>query len=67
MSKRQILNQMAKITNYKIQIMKNQRKHRKEVNEDENIWLKQFRNRSDITNINPGRRDHVYTGKFNSG
>ena len=41
------------------------RRRRKELNEDEKIWLIEFLNQSDITYTSLGRKDHVYFGKFN--
>ena len=54
-------------TKYKLRInlKENRGRRRKELNEDKKISLIEFLNRSDIMYTNPGRKDHVYTGKFN--
>ena len=41
------------------------RRRRKELNEDEKIWLIEFLNQSNITYTSLGRKDHVYFLKFN--
>ena len=54
-------------TKYKLRInLKEKRgRHRKELNEDEKIWLIEFLNQRDITYTSLGCKDHVYIGKFN--
>ena len=37
---------------------------RKDLNEEEKIWLKTFLSRIDVSHTNPGRKDHVYGGKI---
>ena len=41
------------------------RRRRKEPNKDKKIWLIEFLNQSDITYTSLGRKDNVYSGKFN--
>ena len=36
----------------------------KDLSEEQIDWLTEFMDRSDMTYINPGKRDHVYIGKF---
>ena len=53
-------------TKYKLRInlQQNRGRPRKELNEEEKIWLIEFLNRSDISYTNPGRKDHVHIGKI---
>ena len=55
-------------TKYKLRInlQQNCGRPRKELNEEEKIWLIEFLNKSDISCTNPGRKDHVYAGKIDS-
>ena len=54
-------------TKYKIRIKlkENRGRPRKELSEEESIWLIEFLSRSDISYTNPGRKDNVYIGKSN--
>ena len=44
---------------------KEQERKNKDLNEEQPEWLETFWNRSDITYMNPGRKDNVYVGKIN--
>ena len=58
--KAEIIQRLA--TQYKLRT--NLQQPRKELNEEEKIWLIEFLNRSDISYMNPGREDHSYIGKI---
>ena len=45
-------------------MQQNRGRPHKVLNEEENIWLIEFLNRSDISYSNPGRKDHVHIGKI---
>ena len=61
--RKEIIGTLAK--KYQMRIVlkeKRGRKHR-DLNEDQEHWLVEFLERSDISYINPGKKDHVYVGK----
>ena len=62
--KAEIMQRLA--TKYKLRIIfqQNRGRPRKELNEEEKIWLIEFLNRFNISYTNPGRKDHVYIGKI---
>ena len=62
--KAEIMQRLA--TKYKLRIIfqQNRRRPRKELNEEEKIWLIEFLNRFNISYTNPGSKDHVYIGKI---
>ena len=62
--KAEIMQRLA--TKYKLRIIfqQNRGRPRKELNEEEKIWLIEFLNRFKISYTNPGRKDHVYIGKI---
>ena len=64
--KAEIIQTLATKYKLRINLQQNCGRPRKELNEEEKIWLIEFLNRSDISCTNPGRKDHVYTGKIDS-
>ena len=59
--KAEVIQRLA--TKYKLRI--NLRRRRKELSEDEKIWLIELLNQSDLRYTSIGRKDHVCVGKFN--
>ena len=51
---------------YKISIALSKKKGRKYecLSEEQIYWLKELIDRSDMSHINPGKRDHFCNGKF---
>ena len=63
--KAEIIQRLATKYNLRVDLKENRGRRRKELSDEEKMWLIEFLNRSDISYTNPGRKDNVYIGKFN--
>ena len=63
--KAEIIQRLATKYKLRITLKENRGRPRKELSEEESIWLIEFLSRSDISYTNPGRKDNVYIGKSN--
>ena len=63
--KSKVLSNLAKRYELRIQYQKKRGPKAKHLISDQEDWLMEVFERSDLTYTNPGRRDHVYTGKSN--
>ena len=63
--KSEVISNLAKKYELRIQYKKKRGPKAKHLASDQEDWLMEVFERSDLTYTNPGRRDHVYTGKVN--
>ena len=61
--RKEIIGTLAKKYEMRIVMGKRGRKHQ-DLDEDQQYWLIEFLERSDMTYINPGKKDHIYVGKI---
>ena len=63
--KSEVIEKLAKKFQLRIAASVKKGRKSKDLSEEQIAWLEQFLNRSDITYMNPGRKDNVYVGKIN--
>ena len=62
--KAEIIQKLPSKYSLRIEMKENRGRPRKDLSEEQKLWMIEFLNRGDITYTNPGRKDHVYIGKI---